>query len=601
MILSSKAESIDGSLLSALNTCVNALQTSSLSSLATSTSDTCMAVTTIMTTAPWLSYSVWTMGVALPSIAAAVFWVLQTMHSSIGIAKPCQKQLDDPSEQKARETYPLFRYLPQLKDRLAWRSLGGSFPTPIHACECQALPIKRVGATKPAAGSTATYGSVDNFDNCPRTVHFYVKREDLSSSLYGGNKVRTLQHQLAVIEAKLERQKQPKKQSRLLVFGSGGSNQVLATVLYALKLRLMPLRNMIALCIKDPPDLDNTLNMLSTLSLEDPADENNKNDATVNISNNDNTIQYETWARPLSLAKTLLKACTIQRNQSFIVTLGGNNPSGVLGQLSGALELAEQVQQGLLPKVEGIYLAVGSSCTITGLILGIALARKVGLGDAFGPGFKLHLVPIEDTLAMLHRWTGLYNTAYFARFVPITVRHSIHSTCRVLKNDLGGPDLLKDALAILEHETMVHADKNLVGKYGAHSEPSRACAQLFDRTAILKECTAIKGGGSNGKNEVRVPGLWLCGHFTAKAMVVLCDDLLQAGNTNKNVVFWQTKSRIQPRGTKNEWDQMQHDMPKAVQSWANDGSAESAERPGKVDLVNGSPEDYRNLMTKVTL
>ena len=547
-----------------------------------------MAVTTTM---PWLSYSVWTMGVALPSVAAAVFWVLQTMHSSIGIAEPCQKQLDGPSEQKARERYPLFRYLPQLKDRLAWRSLGGSFPTPIHSCECQARPIS-VGAAKAGERSTINHGSADS----PRTVRFYVKREDLSSSLYGGNKVRTLQHQLAVIEAKLERQKRPQKQSRLLVFGSGGSNQVLATVLYALKLRLLPLRNMTALCIKDPPDLDNTLNMLSTLSLEDPANENDKNDATLDISKNDNKIQYETWARPLSLAKTLLKACTVQRHQSFIVTLGGNNPSGVLGQISGALELAEQVvQQGLLPKVDGIYLAVGSSCTITGLILGVALARQVGLGDAFGPDFKLHLVPIEDTLALLHRWTGLYNTASFARFVPITVRHSIYSTCKVLKNDLGGPDLLKDALAILEHETIVHADKNVVGKYGAHSEPSRACAQLFDKTAVLKECTAAQG--INSKKEV--PGLWLCGHFTAKAMAVLCDDLLQ--DTNKTMVFWQTKSRIQPRGTKNEWDQMQHDMPKAVQAWANSGCAESAERPGKVDLAHGSPEDYRNLMTSVTL
>ena len=68
---------------------------------------------------------------------------------------------------------PLLRHVPVLKDKIAWRALGDTFPTPVH----------EVSVTS-AAGV-----------HC----HFYVKREDLSSSLYGGNKVRTLQFQLAIV------------------------------------------------------------------------------------------------------------------------------------------------------------------------------------------------------------------------------------------------------------------------------------------------------------------------------------------------------------------------------------------------------------------
>ena len=66
-----------------------------------------------------------------------------------------------------------------------------------------------------------------------RTVHFLVKREDMTSERYGGNKVRTLQHQLAVYEAIATRSEQPVP---LGVTGSWGSNQMVATVVHALGL-----------------------------------------------------------------------------------------------------------------------------------------------------------------------------------------------------------------------------------------------------------------------------------------------------------------------------------------------------------------------------
>ena len=104
----------------------------------------------------------------------------------------------------------------------------------------------------------------------------------------------------AVIEAKLERKNSSKR--GLLVVGSGGSNQVVATAVHAMKARLSIAPS--PLWIPDPPDLDNTLNMLSALSFP--------------------LKTYETWGNLLSLVKALV--LSIVRADSFLLPPGGNNP-----------------------------------------------------------------------------------------------------------------------------------------------------------------------------------------------------------------------------------------------------------------------------------
>lgn len=482
-------------------------------------------------------------------LGTAALATLQSMHLSVGVDVPTPKQLQEEDHTQCA----LFRHIPQLKTRLAWRQLSDdTFPTPVHRGTCSARPV---------VSSEKVAGADDK--EVARTVQFYVKREDLSSSEYGGNKVRTLQHQLAVMEAKIER---GGPQRDLVVFGSGGSNQVVATIVHAAKLKLaIPTT---ALWMADPPDLDNALNMLSSLSFHQ-------------------LKTFETWGNTLALVKSLIDG--LVRGKAFVLPLGGNNPSGVLGQVGGILELAEQIEAGDIPDCDGIYVPVGSACTISGLIMGVALSRKLGLKAFRQPEFALHPVSIHHAFAFLNRVTGLYKSK-FSRYIPLTVRHSIHATCSEL-TQLGGPDILAESLAILQDETVVHDDAHITGDYGAHSEPSLACAQLFDET-----CTMTRAGAAASKEET--PGLWLCGHFTAKAMAAMCDDLLKEENAGKNMVFWQTKSLVQPRGPKNEWEQMQQ-MPPAVQTWAEQGHSQSERRPGKVDLRNGSTDDYRGLMTEI--
>lgn len=93
--------------------------------------------------------------------------------------------------------------------------------------------------------------------------------------------------------------------------------------------------------------------------------------------------------------------------------------------------------------------------------------------------------------------------------------------------------MLAEALAILQDEAFIVDDARLIGKYGAHSRPSLAAARLFDDT-----CSMSSPSGEE------VPGLVLCGHFTAKAMAAMCHDLRCREHAGKTMILWQV---IRPR------------------------------------------------------
>jgi len=392
---------------------------------------------------------------------------------------------------------------------------------------------------------------------------FYVKREDLSSPIYGGNKVRTLQHQLAVIESRLSRATSDAETARLqnvIVVGTGGSNQVVATAVHARQLHLTPLH--VAWVDKDLPDLDNSLNMLSALSFP--------------------LLSASTWGRPLPMVAHIIK--TLATGSGIVLPLGGNNPAGVLGQVGGMLELAEQISAGEVPDPRRVVLPVGSACTVSGLIIGVALCRRLKL-DAFQHReFKIIAVPIHHVFALLARTTNFHKAA-FARFMPLTMRHTIEVTTKALHN-LGGPDLREDALRILADEVEIEARADLVGKYGGHSEMSKARAEHFDASAVLTDAAGAP-----------VPKPWMCGHFCAKALAALMEEAERSPNAGP-LLLWQTKSAVQPRGEVDEWEKMVH-MPMAVREWADLGQAQSKLRPGSVDTRQGAAADYRHLTTLV--
>ena len=61
----------------------------------------------------------------------------------------------------------------------------------------------------------------------------------------------------------------------------------------------------------------------------------------------------------------------------------------VLGQIGACLELAEQIERGEAVDPSAIYLPYGSGCTTTGIVMGVALARHLGMKAFQSPDFKV--------------------------------------------------------------------------------------------------------------------------------------------------------------------------------------------------------------------
>jgi D-cysteine desulfhydrase len=167
-----------------------------------------------------------------------------------------------------------------------------------------------------------------------------VKRDDLTSPLYGGNKVRKLEHVLA--EAKLA------GRSRLLTVGGIGSNQCLATALHGKRLGFN-----VDICLFDQP-------------ITGHVKENLLADAKAGAH----------FVYGGGYVGTALKGISRYFSQSnaYYIPAGATTPLGDVGYVTAALELAEQVKAGVLPEPSRIFVAAGSCGTSAGLIAGLKLA-----------------------------------------------------------------------------------------------------------------------------------------------------------------------------------------------------------------------------------
>jgi len=264
-----------------------------------------------------------------------------------------------------------------------------------------------------------------------------------------------------------------------------------------------------------------------------------------------------------------------------VIPLGCNNPAGALGHVSAALELADQIELSEADGIDAIYVAVGSSCTISGLIVGVALSIRLGQTAFLSQRFSINGIIVHHLLAAAQRRLGLHERF---PFMPLTISHTVREACAAM-HALGGPDVTDDALRILRDAVRLHTDPAVVGKYGAHSDKSRVAAKLFDTTGRVEDRMGEPS-----------PPLWLCGHFVAKAYAVMAADL--SADSSMRAILWQTKSVTQPRGPRDEWARLQA-MDPATHKWANEGAAESTLRPGSVNVPHGCPEDYRGLMTEI--
>lgn len=223
---------------------------------------------------------------------------------------------------------PLFEHYPLLRDKLPYVSLG-EFPTPVQKLN--------------------HLGSGLGLDQ------LYIKRDDQSGKLYGGNKIRKLEfllgHALSV------------KVKGVFTFGLVGSGQSLAT----------------AICAKQVG-----LNSISMLKHQLNAQHVRRNLLINHYYGAELHQHRNVQFLPPSVNKTIGTASTIFQllryklkygHFPYVIRNSGSSPLGTIGFVNAAFELKQQITQGETPEPDRIYVALGSMGTAVGLMLGLKAAN----------------------------------------------------------------------------------------------------------------------------------------------------------------------------------------------------------------------------------
>ncbi|MEN8183095.1 MAG: pyridoxal-phosphate dependent enzyme, partial [Myxococcota bacterium] len=181
----------------------------------------------------------------------------------------------------------------------------------------------------------------------------WMKRDDTSCPLYGGNKPRKLEF---TVGAALHR-----RSRRLVTTGGLGTHHGLATTILA---RAAGLHT--TLVLVDQPLLPEVRRSLLLF-----------------VGHGAEVIHGRTVPGAAAGVLFALARSTLRGERPTLLPTGGSSPAGNLGFVSAALELAEQVAAGELPEPREIFVAVGSGGTLAGLALGLRLAglasRLVGV------------------------------------------------------------------------------------------------------------------------------------------------------------------------------------------------------------------------------
>jgi len=254
---------------------------------------------------------------------------------------------------------PLFEQYPTLQEKLPYVSLA-KLPTPVQK-------LDRLGSELGIR-------------------QLYIKRDDLSGEVYGGNKLRKLEFILGnALHSKAR---------EVITFGGAGSNHALATAIYSRQVGLKS----ISMLIPQPNAHYVRRNLL--MSHYCGAE----------------LHQYGT-ALESSKSMLLLKIATIyqflrHKLQSghfpHFIPPGGSSSPGVTGFVNAALELKKQITEGEMLEPEYVYVACGTMGTTAGLTLGLRAAKlnsrvvPVGVTSGNFANSRAMIKLINKTNSLLH-------------------------------------------------------------------------------------------------------------------------------------------------------------------------------------------------------
>jgi D-cysteine desulfhydrase len=320
-----------------------------------------------------------------------------------------------PVGERAVASRPLFERYPKLAARVRLARLA-ELPT----------PIERLVTLERALGSGG---------------ELFAKRDDRTSPIYGGNKVRTLEVLFGDALAR--------EATHVYATGACGSNHATATALHAPRIGLVP-----GAVVYPQPESRSAAENLRVLLDRAGA----------------HLRALPHWsALPYGIVSERRRAAS-RGERAVIMMPGGAIPLGALGYVSAGLELAEQIESGCLPRPARIVVAIGSNCTSAGLLVGFALATRVGLG------FRAGSRPRPPTLVAV-RVTPWPVTS------RLRVLHLAHATARLVAELAGEP---RFAFERRELSALLELDGTQLGPgYGHGTDAGREAAALFAEHAGL--------------------------------------------------------------------------------------------------------------------
>jgi D-cysteine desulfhydrase len=168
-----------------------------------------------------------------------------------------------------------------------------------------------------------------------------VKHDDLSSKLYGGNKIRKLEYVL--------HRAKDRDAERVATFGTVASNHALATALYATALDLQ------CTCLLS----HQSKTAKAPLALN------------MHLQNQTEIVRFGGARR--SRVNTMRKY--FQNRRTWVIPMGGSSWLGVVGFVNAGLEVAAQFDAAGIDIPDRLYVANGTMGTAAGIALGFALAN----------------------------------------------------------------------------------------------------------------------------------------------------------------------------------------------------------------------------------
>ncbi len=305
----------------------------------------------------------------------------------------------------------------------------------------------------------------------------WIKRDDILSTVYGGNKVRKLEFVLADAIAK--------RKDRVVTMGALGTNHGLATAIFCRRI-----------------GLDCTLLLF---------------DQPVTSYVRRNLLLAHKYGADLVYSKGVIRmgvdfylSSRLKYRSARFLYAGGSSPLGTLGAVSGALELAGQIEQGLCPTPDYVICPTASNGTMAGLSLGFMLA-----------GLQTRVIGVR---------VSMKNVGPLPLNTPGTVTRAMKSVHRLLaRHSPSIPDARFERPVLLEGYSG--------DGYGYPSPAGNRALEIFrEREGIVLDPV-----------------------YTGKTCAALLDFVEEPGRADDTILYWHTYNSIDHSKEAQELDY--HDLP----------------------------------------